>query len=298
MNKFTKIISVMLAVVLVVMAIPFTTFAATKGDVDGNGEISAVDARLILQVVAGLKTEAELKNAAGADVDGKSGITAVDARIVLQIVAGLADVPSEPETPEQPETPSGDSEKAQMAALFNAKTAEIAKGDYKWSRTCGYIQPLTATDVDVSMIQATVDKFLGIGTTVGTKADAGKYALIAMNLTADDIENIYTDNEQVRLTLKDASNPTVGGNASLNHVTNDIITEADAANEIKAVVSSATLKEFNATYYDIRVIAKIDDNQEPTSVTISYKLKATFAIMSAGGEGTVETKLKYTDLKY
>ena len=59
------------------------------GDVNGNGKIEAVDARMILQHVAKIRelSEAEAKRA---DVVGNGdGVKATDARKVLQIVAGL-----------------------------------------------------------------------------------------------------------------------------------------------------------------------------------------------------------------
>lgn len=58
------------------------------GDVNGDGAITAVDARIVLQTVAGLKnlSETEYKRA---DVNGDGVVTAVDARMILQIVAGL-----------------------------------------------------------------------------------------------------------------------------------------------------------------------------------------------------------------
>ncbi len=299
MTKFTKFISVMLAVVLMVMAIPFTTFAATKGDVDGNGEISAVDARLILQVVAGLKKEADLKNAAGADVDGKNGVTAVDARVVLQIVAGLADAPTEPEKPQEP---SGDSEKAQLAALFNAETAKAAKGTYKWTRSCGYVNNLTVSGIETSAIQSTVDKFLGIGATYGDKSNAGQNALIPMNIKESDIKEIQQTREQITLVLNNSENPTVGGDSAISHVTNDIVTQADVENEIKTAVPIAQLKNFRAYYYDVKVTAFLDNNGNPSGLLITYKLNAkltaTAMVKDVTGEGTVETKLEYTDFKY
>lgn len=58
------------------------------GDADDDGKVSAKDARLVLQVVAGLKENKEL-NYANADVNKDKFITAVDARFILQIVAGL-----------------------------------------------------------------------------------------------------------------------------------------------------------------------------------------------------------------
>ncbi|MBQ8765939.1 MAG: dockerin type I repeat-containing protein [Clostridia bacterium] len=58
------------------------------GDVNCDGKITAIDARLVLQYVAGLVDEYDLYMSY-ADVSGDGKITAVDARIILQKVAGL-----------------------------------------------------------------------------------------------------------------------------------------------------------------------------------------------------------------
>ncbi|MBQ8765934.1 MAG: dockerin type I repeat-containing protein [Clostridia bacterium] len=58
------------------------------GDVNDDGEVTALDARLVLQHVAGLRTlnEDEFK---AANMNEDNEVTALDARIILQIVAGL-----------------------------------------------------------------------------------------------------------------------------------------------------------------------------------------------------------------
>ena len=58
------------------------------GDVNGDGGISSVDARWILQAVANLRTFTE-EELAVSDVNGDGKLNAVDARWVLQMVAGL-----------------------------------------------------------------------------------------------------------------------------------------------------------------------------------------------------------------
>ena len=63
-------------------------FMSKVGDVNGDGNITAVDARVVLQYVAGIIKEDKL-NTVCADVNGDGSITAVDARIILQYVAGL-----------------------------------------------------------------------------------------------------------------------------------------------------------------------------------------------------------------
>ena len=58
------------------------------GDVTGDGNLGATDARMILQSIAGLKTLSN-KQSALADVNKDGVVTAVDARYILQTVAGL-----------------------------------------------------------------------------------------------------------------------------------------------------------------------------------------------------------------
>lgn len=295
----------MLAVMLIVTAIPFTTFAATTGDVNGDGNISAVDARLILQVVAELKTADSLQNTAGADVNDDGKITAVDARIVLQMVAGITEkpaepsTPSEPTTPSEPSTPSADSEKAQLVALFNAETAKVAQGSYKWSRECKYNKDLKVEGIAISTIQSVVDEFLGIGNKSGNKLNAGKYAIIPTNLKESDIKSFTNYNGEVVLYLNDSNNPDVGSDTPFSHVSNDIVTMKDVEDKLP---SMAKLNSFHAYYYDIVVSAVVDKTGAPESFSIRYKLYAKLGAKALGkdisGDATVETRITYTDFKY
>lgn len=68
--------------------IPVKQPDAIKGDVDGSGKLTAVDARMILRHVARIET-LTLSQMANADVNGDFKITAVDARRILRMVAGL-----------------------------------------------------------------------------------------------------------------------------------------------------------------------------------------------------------------
>lgn len=86
-----KVISVILAVVLACSMLGITAFAGVlRGDVNGDEKIAALDARLILQAVAGLEKP---EDTVPYDVDGDGNVSALDARIVLQIVAGLYEEP-------------------------------------------------------------------------------------------------------------------------------------------------------------------------------------------------------------
>ncbi len=59
-----------------------------KGDVNGDGKITAVDARIVLQFVAGLRTLTE-EETVQADISRDNVVSVIDARAILQVVAGL-----------------------------------------------------------------------------------------------------------------------------------------------------------------------------------------------------------------
>lgn len=302
MKKFTKIISVMLAAILVGTAIPFATLAAEIGDVNADGKIAATDARLVLQVVAGLEKKENLKNPDGADVDGNGKISATDARKILQKVAGI--------------NSSDDSQKAQYATIFNAETAKAAKGTYNWTRKCDFSKDIdvgNATSTLNSIIKnidenaslnSVVGSFLGVGDASGNQSDAGKFAMIAMALTEDDIKEVQVTTEQITLILNDSKNPSKGGNTPFNHVSNDFVTKADVvdATESAGLSSMMTVSDFNALYHDVKVTARIDNKGNPTELWISYKMYASMDFKVSNivmkGNGEIETKIKYTNLNY
>lgn len=63
-----------------------------KGDVNDDGKVTAVDARLTLRCVANLERLTQEQQLA-ADVDGKPGVGATDARIILRVAANLESLP-------------------------------------------------------------------------------------------------------------------------------------------------------------------------------------------------------------
>lgn len=62
--------------------------SAVIGDANEDGNVTAVDARLILQHVAGIKSLTSSQSLL-TDMNSDGSITAIDARIILQKVAGL-----------------------------------------------------------------------------------------------------------------------------------------------------------------------------------------------------------------
>ncbi len=92
-----KLISTILALSIMMTMLCIFAFAASEklGDVNGDNNITAVDARMILQVVAGSLKETEQIKVNG-DMNGDGKITAVDARVILQVVAGIILAPEKP----------------------------------------------------------------------------------------------------------------------------------------------------------------------------------------------------------
>ena len=70
-----------------------TASVGQKGDVDGDGQITILDARLVLEAVRGLRTLDPIQTARG-DVDDDGQLTPDDALIICEIVVGRRPVPA------------------------------------------------------------------------------------------------------------------------------------------------------------------------------------------------------------
>ena len=87
-----RLLSLLLALVICFGAIGLGTLTASAanrtGDTDGDGNVTARDARFVLRLSARLETATAAQKAA-ADVDGDGKVTAKDARIILRVSARL-----------------------------------------------------------------------------------------------------------------------------------------------------------------------------------------------------------------
>lgn len=84
-----RVVSVLLSLVIVIMSTVCVTAKETvKGDFNGDGKLSAIDAREILMVSAGTKT-ATKEQISNCDINSDGKLSAVDARKILRVVAGL-----------------------------------------------------------------------------------------------------------------------------------------------------------------------------------------------------------------
>lgn len=133
-----KMISVILAVVMVSSTFLFSASAVTKeeskaaveaaynamfdgvaGDINNDGRLTAADARCALLCSAGLLTENI--NTVKADVDGDGKVTAIDARILLRVSAAL-----EPQSALYSDTI--------MLQLFNALINDVKPSELKFRK--------------------------------------------------------------------------------------------------------------------------------------------------------------------
>lgn len=88
MNRILQLISVMLLCAFFVGATPIAASAALPGDLDGDGKVTTVDARIILKAASGHISSDKI-NKSVADMDKDGIITSEDARLILISSTGL-----------------------------------------------------------------------------------------------------------------------------------------------------------------------------------------------------------------
>ncbi len=119
----------------------YKAFATTRmGDINGDGNIAAVDASLCLKIVAGFETEWNIVNKKYFDVNGDGNITAVDARIVLQMVAGLTNV-----------------DNVEERVLGDSKVDGLVVGPLETSGSSGYIWYCEVDNEGLEVAEKTFD---------------------------------------------------------------------------------------------------------------------------------------------
>lgn len=85
---YKRIFSLLLAVVLLVTAVPLAMAAAPGGDMDNDGSVTPADARIALRCAVALEElTAYFLSEGDLDMDGR--ITPADARLILRVAVGL-----------------------------------------------------------------------------------------------------------------------------------------------------------------------------------------------------------------
>ena len=121
MKRNKILLSVLLCIVLLLTAVTSYCVSAQRfGDTDGDGSVTAADARYVLRTAVGLEFPADRSVL---DVDGDAEITAYDARLVLRYSVGLdRTFPVERTSEEEPITANPD---AECAVLYDADSDRI-----------------------------------------------------------------------------------------------------------------------------------------------------------------------------
>lgn len=265
-----KIISIILTVILTCSMFSLTASAeGIYGDANGDGNVTAVDARLVLQVVAGLK---QVEDQTLYDVNGDGNVTAVDARIILQIVAGLLEDPAKKEQIEYfVNSLNGVKENAKSVTFVKSKTYECE--EYSGSELF--------KDFYDEMKQ---DMFgeVEVNETYTGEDIAAKFppAGVLSNLKPEDVSSIsfkdFGDYYRVAITVKGEINPTRGEGVG---AVSSIITKEDLEAQM-AEEGLEGMMEIDCKYKDVTVKAKIE---KATGNMIEYYVDTPMILqMSAG----------------
>ena len=142
MKRNKKLLSVLLCIVLLLTAVTSYCVSAQRfGDTDGDGSVTAADARYVLRTAVGLESPADRSVL---DVDGDAEITAYDARLVLRYSVGLERTfPVERISEEEPITANPD---AECAVLYDADSDRIlfCKNSTRQTAPASLVKLLTA----------------------------------------------------------------------------------------------------------------------------------------------------------
>ena len=142
MKRNKILLSVLLCIVLLLTAVTSYCVSAQRfGDTDGDGSVTAADARYVLRTAVGLESPADRSLL---DVDGDAEITAYDARLVLRYSVGLdRTFPVERTSEEEPITANPD---AECAVLYDADSDRILfrKNSTKLMAPASLVKLLTA----------------------------------------------------------------------------------------------------------------------------------------------------------
>ena len=101
-RQMKKLLSVLLALTML-LSVAVVSYASAPGDIDGDGSVTATDARYALRASVGLESLSDAQKIL-ADYDKNGSVEAADARMVLRVSVGLpADDTKPEEKPSKPE---------------------------------------------------------------------------------------------------------------------------------------------------------------------------------------------------
>ena len=139
MKRSIRILSLLLAVVLMVTAAPVSFASTPSGDLDGDGRVLPADARIALRCSVRLETATPLQKSEG-DLDRDGELTPADARLILRLSVGL---PVDGVDISDPDNDGPDAHYSSRYELFKSKLYEVAHpllGTYKTAFSFGLLK--------------------------------------------------------------------------------------------------------------------------------------------------------------
>ncbi len=255
-----KLISIMVAVVLICSTFSVTAFAEkVAGDTNGDGKVTAVDARMILQVVAALKPQ---EDGIIYDINGDGRVSSIDARIALQIAAGLY-----PDTKPDTDLDTDEKKLEYFVNSFNgvkknAKSVTLVGNKLYNYDNYIYVNPILEA-VDSSIKESLLEDFSNELNVVNKTYEGEDISMVfppvgfACSLKMEDISKITLEDNGdyyiIRVTVKGKKNP--AKNESVGNVAS-IVTKEDFEAEMEA--SDLGGVTANCDYKDAVATAKIE----------------------------------------
>lgn len=263
---------------LLIFAVCGSAESLKIGDIDGNGKITAGDARLALRGAASLEklSEMQLKLA---DIDGNGRITASDARMILRRAANLEDDFGElttqaPETTTQaPETTTQAPETTTQAPETTTEAPETTTEAPETTTQA----PETTTEPAIELPEGAV-AYKDFPEEIKTLI-SGKFTLKGYNYSDGKQEvSIITDGKNVRSVLAMSVS---GEKMNISVILKDEKTSLLKTNMY--IISEDTKRYFNPTPLDLKTMG-IDEDELSLQFNFGDDINKIYAMV---GEGSV-----------
>ncbi len=323
-SALKKILALSIAAVMT-LSLFVTSFAAYKGDIDGNGEINSTDALIALKCSVG-SYDGEVDMTL-ADMDGNGTINSTDALKILRISVGLdaaEEIPDEPDEPDEPEY-TVPSTTAEIAEYYNTAINKVVdeKAGYAKKRTTE-VKEMNGPSTIMSMAEGVIKDFLGDGTKEYKNAKGTAKHFLKSELVSDDVKSATCmldedGNYTITITLNDGqSSATKSKKTDTSSVAKSGLTKGKVADSdydylssesiysaITSASSSLKVESVTSNNTDVQVVAVVEAaSGKLVSLTISYNwtvviknLKVSF-ISADKADGKASTKVELSDFEW
>ncbi len=321
-SSLKKIFALTLAI-LTALSLITVSFAAYKGDVDGDNDVDSTDALIVLRY--SVKSYDKELDLVAADMDGNNEINSTDALKILRISVNLDEKIEIPEEPTDPIEPTVPTTKEEIAEAYNnaVNKAVDEKAGYKKARTTS-VTEMNGPDSLMSLAEEPIKEFLGDGTKQYTNTKGSAKYFGKASLTADDLNSatctLDGDNIVITLNVKSgessATKSTKKDNSALAR--SGLITGKNAdpdydylsSEGIYAAVTSASsslkVESISSQNTNVKIVAVVNAaTGKLVSLTTSYdwtvvmtKIKFSFLVNVDKADGKAKTAVELSDFEW